>query len=97
MFSDILQTNTGVQLSKLTNTYSRIGGAYGNGEIYRKEMFKNIAIFPTLATLSSVNPFEEQTDDSDKIRLTSQYEQILIIIIIDYNNKNDRGKQANTY
>nr|XP_049696007.1 uncharacterized protein LOC126054413 [Helicoverpa armigera]XP_049696008.1 uncharacterized protein LOC126054413 [Helicoverpa armigera] len=30
MLSDILKTNTGIQLSKLTNTYSRLGGAYGN-------------------------------------------------------------------
>nr|QMP82374.1 polymerase PA [Lepidopteran orthomyxo-related virus OKIAV1731] len=57
----ILSTNVGVQISKLTNTYSRLGGAYGNGEIYGKEMFKNIAIFPVMATLSyRDNPTREE-------------------------------------
>ncbi|KAL4706362.1 hypothetical protein ACJJTC_016656 [Scirpophaga incertulas] len=73
MFSDILKTNAGVQLSKITNTYSRTGGAYGSGEIYGKEMFKNIAIFPIIATLSSYSSFEATQDDLDKMRLTSGF------------------------
>lgn len=71
MFSTILKTNAGIQLSKLNNTYSRLGGAYSSGEVYGKEMFKNVAIFPIVATLSSTNAFDEPGDDSDRIRLAS--------------------------
>uniref|UniRef100_A0A2A4J613 Uncharacterized protein n=1 Tax=Heliothis virescens TaxID=7102 RepID=A0A2A4J613_HELVI len=73
LFSTILKTNAGIQLSKLNNTYSRLGGAYNNGEIYGKEIFKNVAIFPLIATLSSTNPFEKPGNDSDWIRLISGF------------------------
>lgn len=70
VFEKRLKTNAGMQMSRTTNTYSRIGGAYNAEKVLGKEMFKNIAIFPLVATLHPINEQHDKNNDN-KLRLIS--------------------------
>lgn len=65
----LLKTNAGIQVSKLINLYSRLGGAYQSNKVFGEELFKNIAIIPILATLSRVG--ESNDEDVGRVRLLS--------------------------
>uniref|UniRef100_A0AAT9JQ28 Polymerase PA n=1 Tax=Blattella germanica orthomyxovirus 1 TaxID=3133491 RepID=A0AAT9JQ28_9ORTO len=54
LWENLLTSNTAVYASRLTNFYSRLGGAFGLGRTGNFESRRNVVIFPILANVSRV-------------------------------------------